>query len=91
MAAVSGLLWGIVGLALVASLLMVIFLANTTRLIPLYAIGVFMSFTLSQTGMVVRWNRVGKMHSGEKARCMGLSCASTPTGGPNRIVNGVAP
>ncbi len=58
--------WGIVALALAASVLVVIFTADTTRLIPLYAIGVFMSFTLSQTGMVVRWRRIGKMQPGEE-------------------------
>ena len=52
--------WGIVALALSAAVLVIIFTADTTRLIPLYAIGVFMSFTLSQVGMVVRWNRIGK-------------------------------
>ncbi|MGQ0569952.1 MAG: APC family permease, partial [Armatimonadota bacterium] len=46
---------GIVLLALFAGLLVFVFNANTTALIPLYAIGVFMSFTLSQAGMVRRW------------------------------------
>jgi len=36
-----------------------------TRLIPLYAIGVFMSFTLSQTGMARRWWKSGKMRPDE--------------------------
>src|SRR3954451_5585007 len=43
---------GIVLLALVASLLIVVFNANVTRLIQLYILGVFLSFTLSQAGMV---------------------------------------
>jgi len=43
---------GIVMLALVAILLVWIFNAQTTALIPLYAIGVFVCFTLSQAGMV---------------------------------------
>ena len=46
---------GIVALAVIASLLIVIFQASVTRLIPLYAIGVFLSFTLSQFGMALRW------------------------------------
>lgn len=58
--------WGILALAGVASLLVVIFNAETTRLIPLYAIGVFLSFTLSQAGMVVRWQKIGKMQPGEE-------------------------
>ena len=46
---------GIVMLALVAILLVWIFNAQTTALIPLYAIGVFVCFTLSQAGMVRHW------------------------------------
>ena len=46
---------GIVVLTTAAGLLLVIFGGDTTRLIPLYAIGVFTSFTLSQAGMVVHW------------------------------------
>ena len=46
---------GIVMLALVAILLVWIFHAQTTALIPLYAIGVFVCFTLSQAGMVRHW------------------------------------
>lgn len=51
---------GIVVLALSASLLIVAFQASVTRLIPLYAIGVFLSFTLSQVGMTRRWWRMGR-------------------------------
>ena len=49
---------GIVGLGLLASLLVVAFGASTHRLIPLYAVGVFTAFTLSQAGMVRRWSRL---------------------------------
>jgi len=52
---------GIVVLALVASLLIVLFQASVTRLIPLYAIGVFLSFTLSQAGMARRWWKIGHL------------------------------
>lgn len=45
---------GILALALAASTLLVVFHGETTRLIPLYAVGVFLSFTLSQSGMVRR-------------------------------------
>jgi len=58
--------WGIVVLAAASIVLVVIFDAQTTRLIPLYAIGVFLSFTLSQAGMVVRWNKIGKLKPGEE-------------------------
>jgi amino acid transporter len=50
---------GIVLLAGVASLLIVVFDAQVTRLIQLYILGVFLSFTLSQLGMVRHWQRVG--------------------------------
>jgi amino acid transporter len=48
---------GIVLLALVASLLVLAFNANVTRLIQLYILGVFLSFSLSQAGMVRHWAR----------------------------------
>ncbi|SFK88047.1 APC family permease [Geodermatophilus ruber] len=48
---------GIVLLAAVAGLLIVAFDADVTRLIQLYIIGVFVSFTLSQAGMVRHWSR----------------------------------
>ncbi|MFB9462423.1 APC family permease [Streptomyces cinereospinus] len=48
---------GIVLLAGAAALLVWIYEADSTRLIQLYIVGVFVSFTLSQTGMVRHWNR----------------------------------
>jgi amino acid transporter len=48
---------GIMALAVVAIALLLIFGGSVDRLIGLYAIGVFASFTLSQTGMVVHWRR----------------------------------
>jgi amino acid transporter len=59
---------GIVVLALLACLLIVIFQASVTRLIPLYAIGVFLSFTLSQAGMTRRWLKSGRLAPGEEVR-----------------------
>jgi amino acid transporter len=50
--------WGIVTLAVLACVLVVAFDGDTTALIPLYTVGVFNSFTLSQSGMVVRWWRL---------------------------------
>jgi amino acid transporter len=46
---------GIVILAIFAGVLVVAFGGDTSRLIPLYAVGVFLSFTLSQSGMVRHW------------------------------------
>jgi hypothetical protein len=56
---------GIVVLALVASLLIAAFDASVTGLIPLYAIGVFLSFTLSQSGMTRRWWKSGRIAPGQ--------------------------
>ena len=49
---------GIVILAIFASILVILFGGDTSRLIPLYAVGVFLSFTLSQSGMVRHWLKV---------------------------------
>jgi amino acid transporter len=46
---------GIITLTIIASLLMVAFNASVTALIPLWAVGVFLSFTLSQAGMARHW------------------------------------
>jgi nucleotide-binding universal stress UspA family protein len=48
---------GILALALLSIILLVVFGGSLDALIPLYAIGVFTSFTLSQAGMVVHWRR----------------------------------
>jgi amino acid transporter len=48
---------GIIVLSLLAAVLIVAFAGDTHALIPLYMIGVFVSFTLSQAGMVVKWRR----------------------------------
>jgi amino acid transporter len=51
---------GIVLLAVFSAILVWAFRGDTSRLIPLYAVGVFLSFTLSQSGMIVHWWREGK-------------------------------
>jgi amino acid transporter len=60
--------WGIYILVALTALLLIIFRGVTDRLIPLYAIGAFMAFTLSQAGMVVHW---WKLRQSEK-RGVGL-------------------
>ena len=50
---------GIVALALFAMLLVWLFDGDTNELVPLYAVGVFVCFTLSQAGMVVHWAHQG--------------------------------
>ncbi|MEV7344153.1 APC family permease [Streptomyces sp. NPDC093544] len=49
--------WGVVALALLAALLLAAVNANTHRLLPLFAIGVFVGFTISQTGLVRHWSK----------------------------------
>ena len=51
---------GVIALAIVAGVILVIFRADVTSLIQLYIIGVFVSFTLGQTGMVRHWIRLLK-------------------------------
>ena len=60
--------YGIAALAGISSVLVIIFQASVTRLIPLYAIGVFLSFTLSQTGMAHRWWKSGHLKPDETIR-----------------------
>ena len=50
---------GVIALAFFTAALLVLFGGVTDRLIPLYAIGAFLAFTLSQSGMVVHWRRQG--------------------------------
>jgi amino acid transporter len=52
--------WGIYILVVLTALLLIVFGGVTDRLIPLYAIGAFTAFTLSQAGMVMHWKREGK-------------------------------
>ena len=59
---------GIASLSLLACLLIIIFHASVTLLIPLYAIGVFLSFTLSQIGMSHRWWKVGHLSPGQELK-----------------------
>ena len=49
--------WGIIVLAAVAIGMLFVFKADTHALIPLYSVGVFICFTLSQTGMVIHWRK----------------------------------
>lgn len=70
---------GIVLLALLASLLIVVFRGDTHALIPLYAVGVFLSFTLSQAGMVKHSHRL-------KERGWRVSAAISGTGA---VVTGI--
>jgi amino acid transporter len=55
---------GILALAVCAGTLITIFGGITDRLIPLFAVGALLAFTLSQWGMVAHWRRVGGPHAG---------------------------
>jgi hypothetical protein len=68
---------GILVLAGAASLLLVSFGAEVTNLIPLYAVGVFVSFTLSQSGMVRRWLRLKGAGWRTSLMINGLGAAAT--------------
>jgi amino acid transporter len=54
---------GVLVLAGIAALLLTAFGGVTDRLIPLFAIGAFLAFTLSQAGMVMHWKRTGGPHA----------------------------
>ncbi len=79
---------GIVALALIACLLIVIFRASVTGLIPLYAIGVFLSFTLSQVGMARRWWKVGQLAPGTEVREHGSTLRFEQGWRHRMIING---
>jgi len=70
---------GILALALIASLLILAFNASVTALIPLYAIGVFLSFTLAQVGMARRWWRSGQLSPEASIEGHGLPLRFEPT------------
>ena len=79
---------GIEVLALIAALLIVIFSASVTALIPLYAIGVFLSFTLSQSGMARRWRKIGHLAPGQEKQERGSTLHHDPKWKSKMIVNG---
>lgn len=56
---------GIIALGIMSAGLIILFDASVSRLIPLYAIGVFLSFTLSQLGMARRWWTAGHLKPGQ--------------------------
>jgi amino acid transporter len=79
---------GIVALAIIASILVVIFQASVTRLIPLYAIGVFLSFTFSQFGMALRWWKSGHLKSDQEIVLHGSTLRFDPLWKLKMVANG---
>jgi amino acid transporter len=80
--------WGIMTLAIAASVLVVVMRASTTALIPLYAIGVFLSFTISQAGMVVRLRKIGKLQPGEVVKGLETNLEYDPHWRLHMVVSG---
>jgi len=68
---------GVYALALLTGTLLIVFRGVTDRLIPLYAVGAFLAFTLSQAGMVMHWKRVGGPGSTRSMLLNGLGAIAT--------------
>jgi hypothetical protein len=68
---------GILLLAALSAALLILFGGVTDRLIPLFAIGAFTAFTLSQAGMVAHWRRLGGPGSGQSMLINGLGAVAT--------------
>jgi amino acid transporter len=80
---------GIMVLAVLAAVLIYAFGGSVTNLIPLYTVGVFVAFTLSQSGMVVHWWRLRDVQSGWRWRAV-LNGAGAVATGVVAIIVGVA-
>jgi len=68
---------GIFVLAFMAGSLLLLFGGVTDRLIPLFAVGAFLAFTLSQAGMVGHWKRIRGPHAGRSMLINGLGAITT--------------
>lgn len=68
---------GVYALAILTATLLIIFRGVTDRLIPLYAVGAFLAFTLSQAGMVVHWKRHGQGHALHSMTLNGIGALAT--------------
>jgi amino acid transporter len=69
--------FGVYTLTFLASLLLIVFKGVTDRLIPLFAVGAFMAFTLSQAGMVVHWKRAAGVGARTSMLVNGLGALAT--------------
>jgi amino acid transporter len=79
---------GILALAAIACTLIIAFRASVTHLIPLYAIGVFASFTLSQAGMAHRWWKIGHLQPGQQMAERGSVLRHEPQWKLRMLING---
>ncbi|ORT60720.1 APC family permease [Streptomyces sp. CB03238] len=71
---------GVLALAVVSALLLVFSGGDTNTLVPLFAIGVFVGFTIAQTGMVIHWRRVRGPKWAGRASLNGLGAVLTGAG-----------
>ncbi len=79
---------GIAALAMIASFLIIVFRASVTALVPLWAIGVFLSFTLSQASMARRWWKIGHLAPGQELRERGSTLHHEPGWALRMLLNG---
>jgi hypothetical protein len=70
---------GIIALSILAAVLLVVFQGSVDALIPLFAVGVFVAFTMSQAGMVVHWRRLRGARWRTKATINGLGALASAT------------
>jgi amino acid transporter len=68
---------GIYALTLLSAFLLTVFGGITDHLIPLFAVGAFLAFTLSQAGMVAHWQRVGGPHAWRNMLVNGIGAVAT--------------
>jgi amino acid transporter len=68
---------GIYALAILTGVLLAMFGGVTDRLIPLYAVGAFLAFTLSQAGMVMHWKKNGGRHAGKSMAINAIGAVAT--------------
>ena len=68
---------GIYALVGFTALLLIVFGGITDRLIPLFAIGAFLAFTLSQAGMVMHWKRMGGVGAARRMAVNGIGAVAT--------------
>ena len=80
---------GIEALGLIAAVLVIVFQARVTALVPLWAIGVFLSFTLSQFGMARRWWKAGRLAPGEVLNEPGSNLIYDPSWRLKFLINSV--
>jgi amino acid transporter len=80
---------GIIALAALAGILIVLFDAREHNLLPLYAVGVFISFTLSQSGMVIHWLKDRKLDGFKPTNSWRFKLGLNAVGAVSTLVVGI--